>query len=53
MWNIKTSKINQQTKQNENKHIETENMLLVTRRKGVWEDGKMGKGVNCMVRDGN
>ena len=37
MWNIKQkqNKINEQTKLNKNKHTDTENRVVVTRREGM------------------
>ena len=43
MWNIKnkqTNKINEQTKPNRNKHVNTENSVVVTRG----QEGGIGKG---------
>ena len=50
---ILKSKINEQTKPSENKHIDTENRIVVpTGERGVGR-AKGVKGVNCMVTDGN
>lgn len=35
-------------KPNENKHTDTENRTMVTRREGEWGEVEMGKGVNWM-----
>ena len=37
----------------QNKLLDTENRLLVTRAEGGCRLGKMGEGVNCMVMDSN
>ena len=50
MRNIfKLFKLINQAKQNE--HIDTENRVVVTRGKGGWGEGKVGKGANCRVTD--
>ena len=42
------------TKPNKNKHVDTENRVVVTRGEGVGEGGaKWVKGINCMVMDEN
>jgi len=44
MWNIKNKrKINEQAKSNKNKHVNTENRVVVIRREGAIGD-KTGKG---------
>ena len=41
-------------KPNKNKHIDTEDRVVVTRRKGVgWERAKWVKGISCMVTNEN
>ena len=40
----KKTKPNKQIKQNKNKHIDTENRLVVTRGEKGWGEGKTGKG---------
>lgn len=45
-------KISEQTKPSINKHIVRENRVVVMGGEGLGED-HMGRGVNCMVRDGN
>ena len=42
------NKINEQTKPNQNKHIE--NSVVIIRRKGMgWKRAKWIKGISCMV----
>ena len=43
MWNIKIEEINEQTKPNKNKHVDTENRIAVTRGE-TWV-----KGINYIV----
>ena len=40
----KTIKINEQTKPNKNKHVDTENRVVAKGRRGGREEGKRGKG---------
>ena len=39
----KQNKINEQTKPNQNRNIDTENRVVVTRREEELREGKMGK----------
>ena len=45
--------VSEQTKQNKDQHIDTENRLVVTRGERGWGRAKWVKGVNSMVTDGN
>ena len=43
IWNIKNKqkiKINEETKLNKNKHVDTENRVVVTRREGIEGKGR-------------
>ena len=53
MESNKKKKINEQTKLNKNKPIDTENDVVFTRREGGWCWVKWVNRVNCMVMDGD
>ena len=48
-----TNRINGQTKPNKNKHVDTENRVVVIRGEGTKGRAKWIKGINCMAMDGN
>ena len=56
MWNIKNinklKKQNKQTKPNKNKHVDTENRVVVTRGKEVGKRAKWVKEIKRVVTDG-
>ena len=52
--NKETNKINEQTKANKKKHIDTENRVVVTRAEGAGRRrAKWVKVINCVVMKGN